>query len=101
MSQHLYFGMNSKLDIRRAIKERGLTVKALADKMGISPQSIFQFIRRNPSVKNLYAISDALGCDVRDLFYPADAPAAPAPLLQSKTEVIYCPHCGTQFKILS
>ncbi len=114
----------SKIDIRRALKERGLTIVQVAQKMGVVSQTMQQFIKGNPTVEKLYLIADAIGCDVVDLFYPTeeeqaakaqeDAAMQPsdaqqpsssptsAALLPSNNapQVHFCPHCGTKFQIL-
>lgn len=114
----------SKLDLRRALKERGFTIVQVAQKMGVVSQTVQQFIKGNPTVEKLYLIADAIGCDVVDLFYPtaedlavkaqenADTKsigtpqpsAAPASADTSSSnnapQVHFCPHCGTKFQIL-
>lgn len=115
----------SKIDIRRAIKERKLTIVQVAQNMGIPSQNLQQFMNGNPTVEKLYLIADAIGCDVTDLFYPTEeelaaktleavampttdepqpssAPesAKPSPTNNS-TQVHFCPHCGTKFQILT
>ena len=93
----------SKLDIRRAIQEHGMTINSVAQKAGVVPQSIQQFINGNPSVEKLYLLADAIGCDVRELFFsPDDAVPVQQQQEQSPTlpSVHICPHCGTKFQIL-
>ena len=84
------------LNIKRAIKEHGLKVKQVADKMGITPTALSQQIngklykgRRvdsNPSVDVLTRIANAIGCDVVELFDPVQQHDDP--------NTIICPHCG-------
>ncbi len=114
----------SKIDIRRTIKERKLTIVQVAQNMGIPPQNLQQFMNGNPTVEKLYLIADGIGCDVVDLFYPTEeelaakaqdadialqtdsqqpdlsmASSAPQPE-HNAPQVHYCPHCGTKFQIL-
>lgn len=70
------------MDIKRAIKANGLTVKEVAERMGITPVGLSQHINGNPSVEVLERIATAIGCNVGDFF-------APQP-----TNTIACPHCG-------
>lgn len=66
-----------KLDVRRAITERGYTVSSFAEKADIKLQNLIQnLINGNPSVKKLYFIAEQLGCDITDLFF-APTPALP------------------------
>lgn len=86
------------LNIKKAIKDRGLEVRQVADIMGITPTALSQHINgkmyqghrvpANPSLDVLTRIADAIGCDVVDLF---DSPSTPA--------VLRCPHCGKPVKI--
>lgn len=96
-NKYIYIKMNTKLDIRRAIQEHGMTINSVAQKAGLAPQSIQQFINGNPSVEKLFLLADAIGCDVRKLFFSPDDVAEENASLPS---VHYCPHCGTKFQIL-
>lgn len=83
------------LNIKKAIDERGLLVKDVAKRMGITPTALSQQIngkiykgRRvasNPSVEVLTRIADAIGCDVVELFETKP---------QERPNTIVCPHCG-------
>ena len=58
------------MDIKRTIKANGLTVKEVAEKMGITPVGLSQHINGNPSVEVLERIAAAIGCNVGDFFAP-------------------------------
>nr|DAZ47026.1 MAG TPA: helix-turn-helix domain protein [Caudoviricetes sp.] len=90
----LYLCINNKikvmgLNIKKAIKSKGLEVKEVAKRMGITPTGLSQHINGNPSIEVLYRISDAIGCDVSELFE------------QPKKDnlSITCPHCGKDIEI--
>lgn len=106
--------MIAKLDLLRAFSEYKVTSKTVAERIGLTPQTISSYVNGNPSVSNLYRIAEALDCDVRDLFFPVpenpssvDGDAIPAHTTvpggslavpnstapQSKA-IITCPHCG-------
>ena len=74
------------MDIKRAIKANGLTVKEVAERMGITPVGLSQHINGNPSVEVLERIATAIGCSIGVFF-------APQP-----TDTITCPHCGKPIK---
>lgn len=78
------------LNIKRAIKERGLTSKQVAMRMGMTAVNLSYHINGNPSVEILQRIADALGCDVVDLF---DTPTE----MQRRC---VCPHCGKEIKLV-
>ena len=75
------------MDIKRSIKANGLTVKEVAERMGITPVGLSQHFNGNPSVEVLERIAAAIGCNVGDFF-------APQP-----TNTIMCPKCGTVLEV--
>ena len=120
--------MRTKIDVRRAIKERFGTVSAFAEKTGMRAQNIGQnLIHGNPSIKKLEELCEKMGCDVTDLFYPIDGVGNEnnvdkseavaddnTPItIQTQSEgradagstplmqanPVFCPHCGKQVRI--
>ena len=120
--------MRTKIDVRRAIKERFGTVSAFAEKTGMRAQNIGQnLIHGNPSIKKLEELCEKMGCDVTDLFYPIDgvgnennvekseavADDNTPTTVQTQSEggedagsmplmqanPVFCPHCGKQVRI--
>ena len=119
--------MRTKIDVRRAIKERFGTVSAFAEKTGMRAQNIGQnLIHGNPSIKKLEELCEKMGCDVTDLFYPIDEKGdennaneaevvadnkqtnsqtqsegvlgtASMPLMQPNP--VFFPHCGKQVRV--
>ena len=119
--------MRTKIDVRRAIKERFGTVSAFAEKTGMRAQNIGQnLIHGNPSIKKLEELCEKMGCDVTDWFYPIDEKGdennaneaevvadnkqtnsqtqsegvlgtASMPLMQPTP--VFCPHCGKQVRV--
>ena len=74
------------LNIKKAIKDRGLEVKYVANRMGITPTGLSQHINGNPSVEVLERIAMAIGCDISELF-------------EQTGNRITCPHCGKEIHI--
>ena len=65
--------MRTKIDVRRAIKERFGTISAFCEQTGLRTQNVIQnIIKGNPSIKKLEELCEKMGCDVTDLFYPID-----------------------------
>lgn len=118
--------MRTKIDIRRAIKERFGTVSAFAAHAGMHTQNVLQnLINGNPSIKKLEELCEKMGCDVTDLFYPIDESgnennaneaqtsaeskqmdsqpqtdnmqSNAAPVIQ--VQPAFCPHCGKQVRV--
>lgn len=75
------------LRIKEVIKEKGLTVQEVADKMGINRVGLSNHINGNPSVEILQRIADALEVDITELFE------------QPKADVITCPNCGSRLRV--
>ena len=58
------------LRIKEVIKENGITVNSLAEKMGINSVGLNNHINGNPSVEVLEKIGNALEVDITELFAP-------------------------------
>lgn len=118
--------MRTKIDVRRAIKERFGTISAFAEQTGLRTQNIIQnIIKGNPSIKKLEELCEKMGCDVTDLFYPINEAgdennaneaqtfaeskqmesqpqtdnmqSNAAPVIQ--VQPAFCPHCGKQVRV--
>ena len=69
---------NIKLRIREILAQRGMTNKALADKMGVLPQHVSNILSgRSLSVNALVKVADALGVQFGDLFVSSFTPNTP------------------------
>lgn len=80
--------MRTKIDVRRAIKERFGTVSAFAAHAGMHTQNVLQnLINGNPSIKKLEELCEKMGCDVTDLFYPIDGSVKGNNTIEQKAEV--------------
>ena len=65
-----------KLDMMRAIKERGFMAKDIADKLGITTVAMsLRTNAKNPRLDTMVQIAEVIGCDVTDLFYSEEAEA--------------------------
>lgn len=120
--------MRTKIDVRRAIKERFGTVSAFAAHAGVHTQNVLQnLINGNPSIKKLEELCEKMDCDVTDLFYPIDEAGDEKNANKAETEAnnttqtttqtqnesvvnaasvplmqanpVFCPHCGKQVRI--
>ncbi len=60
------------MDIKRVLKERGISSKDVAERMGITAIGLSQHINGNPSVQVLERIAEAVGCKVGDFFDRSD-----------------------------
>ncbi len=111
--------MRTKIDIRRAITERGYTITSFCQKFDLKTQNIIQnYIKGNPTIKRLEDLCDKLDCDITELFYPIDGSGNTEnnTLLfnEEKEEkenntqdnaentintTAFCPHCGAKVRV--
>lgn len=75
------------LNIKRAIKENGLTSIEVAKRMDITTVGLSQHINGNPSVETLERIAKVIGIDISELFD------------KTNDNNLTCPHCGKSIKI--
>ncbi|MDR0682824.1 MAG: helix-turn-helix transcriptional regulator [Dysgonamonadaceae bacterium] len=75
--------------IKEVLKEKGMTAKELASKMGVTPPSISVAINGNTTVEMLNRIAAALGVPITELFEPP------------VSDAITCPKCGARFEIIA
>ena len=76
------------LRIKEVIKEKGLTVKEVAEKLGMSSPSLSDAINGNPTADKLERIANALEVPITELFE------------QPRLNVINCPYCGKEIKVV-
>ena len=57
-----------ELRVKEILKERGIKMKELAEKMEIAPESLTRALQNNPRFSTLQSIANALGLPVHDLF---------------------------------
>ena len=60
--------VNLCVTVKKLCNSQGLTLKDLANKMGIASESLSRTINGNPQLATLENIAKCLGVDVRDLF---------------------------------
>ncbi len=58
----------AKLIVKELCKQRGISLKTLAERMQITPSALSQSLNTNPSVQTLDKVAQALGVDIPDLF---------------------------------
>lgn len=80
------------LQIKEALKQRGLKQNELADRLGINRVSLSRLLsdKNDMRVSTMKKIADAIGCDVAEFFTPADT---------TEHNTITCPHCGEKLVI--
>ena len=93
-----------ELLIMEIMKKKGVTVEALAKKVGIAKSTMSVKLSGNITLNALYDIAQALDCEIAD-FFPVpegyrhwkvsgeDAPRK----TQTQEKEIFCPRCGQRF----
>ena len=75
------------LRVNEICKEKGITQKDLAKKLGVTYQSLYANLSGNPTLSKLNEIAQALGVEVGELFAPSD------------THTFRCPVCGAEISV--
>lgn len=80
--------------IKEVLKERGITINELADKMGISRVTLSSQINGTANIVSYEKIASVLNVPMWQLFASLDE-------VQSQNDVtgITCPHCGKNINI--
>ena len=79
------------LDIKRALDEKGLSIKDLSQRLGCTYNGARLLVTSAQTLASITKVAEALGCDITDLFYNDS---------EETTKVDYaplsvvCPHCG-------
>lgn len=81
------------LRIKEVIKEEGLSVQEVADRLGISRVGLSQHINGNPSSEVLERIANAMNVEVWRFF------ASKEQIIEKEQNTITCPKCGARFKL--
>src|SRR5689334_3209931 len=84
--------------IREERLKRGVTLRALARAVGVSASMVSQIEtgKSQPSVSTLYAITQALGISIEDVFNAPPAPSGPAPAPAAPAAHPAAPATGTE-----
>lgn len=82
----------SKFRIKTIIAAKGITIKSLAEQIGVTTQTLSAVIneKNNPNVATLEKIADALEVPVSSLF---------TDYLTPNQSVAICPYCGGRINI--
>lgn len=76
----------ANLRIKELCKQKGITQKELAERIGLSPVGLAKAVAGNSTVNTLEKIADGLGVNISDLF-------------ENNSLNATCPHCGKPLKI--
>lgn len=60
--------IEGELRVKDILREKGMKMYELAEKIGVAPESLTRALQRNPQFSTLKAIANALGVNIRELF---------------------------------
>ena len=80
------------LQIKEALKKRGLKQNDLAERLGINRVSLSRLLsdKNDMRISTIKKIADAIGCDVAEFFTPEES---------EDHNTITCPHYGAKLVI--
>lgn len=85
--------MNNILRLKEVLKEKGVTGKELAQRLGMTETSISRMLNglQYPKIETLLNIATALNVDIRDLFKStANTTATPLYIKNDKGDFVEC-----------
>ena len=56
------------MDIKKTIKDKGFTISAVAEKMGVNRVTLTNTISGNPTYNTMCRVAEAINCRVTDFF---------------------------------
>ena len=84
MENNLHNLIRANWDRLRA--QKGITVQQLADKLGVTRQTVYSYFRPGCSINTIEKASNLIGVEPWQLLQPAPGDANGAQII--------CPHCG-------
>lgn len=90
--------------IKQIMKRKGISAEQLAQKLGISENSVYVKLRGNITLNALYDIAQALDCEIADFFpvppgYRHWSERGETQAQRSGGMELFCPKCGTRFVV--
>ena len=90
--------------IKDIMKKKGVTMEALAERLGIAISTLSVKLSGNITLNALYDIAQALDCEIADFFpvpegyrhWKVSGETAPKKTQTQEME-IFCPRCGQRF----
>lgn len=82
----------AKFRIKTIISAKGMSIKEVAEKMGVAPQTLGNIVneKNNPNISTLERIAKVLEVPVSSLF---------TDYLEPNSAIIICPQCGARIDI--
>lgn len=74
--------------VKHLCKEKGITLKDLAEKIGIARESLTRALDGNPTLSTIQGIATALDVNITDLFEQPE-----------QASEFMCPNCGTRLTV--
>ena len=93
-----------QLLIKNVMKRKGINAEQLAQKLGISENSVYVKLRGNITLNALYDIAQALDCEIADFFpvppgYRHWSERGETQAQRNGGMELFCPKCGARFSV--
>lgn len=93
-----------ELLIKDIMRRKGMTLDALAQKLGVASSTLGVKLRGNITLNALYDIAQALDCEIADFFpvppgYRHWTERGETQAQRSGDMELFCPKCGTKFSV--
>lgn len=93
-----------ELLIKDIMRRKGMTLDALAQKLGVASSTLGVKLRGNITLNALYDIAQALDCEIADFFpvpegYRHWKVSGETQAQRSGEMELFCPKCGTRFSV--
>ena len=88
--------------IREIMKKKGVTMEALAERLGVTKGAVSGKLGGNITLNALYDIAQALDCEIADFFPVSQGYKHWTQVnesIETRKETYFCPKCGTKFQI--
>ena len=92
--------IESDLRVKDILKEKGIKMYQLADKMGIAPESLTRALQKNPQYSTLKAIANALNVPMHELFKKKEEPIKMRGIVDVNGEIVHINNIDDVYKLL-
>ena len=93
--------IENDLRVKEILKQQGIKMYQLADKIGIAPESLTRALQKNPQYSTLKAIANALGMQVRDLFKKKEESIKMRGIVDVNGEIVHINNIEDVYKLLN
>ena len=93
--------IENDLRVKEILKQRGIKMYQLADKIGIAPESLTRALQNNPQYSTLKAIANALNVPMHELFKKKEEPIKMRGIVDVNGTVVHINNIEDVYKLLN